>query len=375
MNAQEIIQKNALLECIHCGTCTGSCPAALTSKLNIRKSMHKIAVSNDVIIPPDSELWSCTTCSTCQSRCPRGISPLDVMIDLRSAAVEMGTIPSRVRDALESVYIHGNPWRRNRRERSDWTQGVNLKEFTKDTDVLFYVGCTSSYDSRSQDEAKALVKCLNKAEVNFGTLGNEEVCCGSEIYGIGEKGLFNYLVNKNMETFENKGVKKIVTASPHCFHTFKNRYGKINFEVQHYTQYLAELIEKKKLELTREVNKTIAYHDPCFLGKMNGVYDEPRKIIESIPSVKFIELGRSREKSLCCGGGGGGMWVDVQANPTQRIERLAEKRVKEAVDVGAELLVTSCPFCILTLEDAVKTTGNEGAIRIIDLAELVTDAL
>ncbi len=202
MNANELIQKNALLNCVQCGTCTGSCPAALTSKLNVRKSMHKITVSNDIVIPPDSELWSCTTCSTCKNRCPRGISPLDVMIDLRSSMVEKGAIPSRIRDALESVYINGNPWRRNRRERSDWTQGVNVKPFDKDTEILFYVGCTSAYDSRSQDEVKALVKCLNKAQVNFGTLGNEENCCGSEIYGIGEKGLFEFLVNKNLEIFE-----------------------------------------------------------------------------------------------------------------------------------------------------------------------------
>ncbi len=170
-------------------------------------------------------------------------------------------------------------------------------------------------------------------------------------------------------------MKQIITASPHCYHTFKNRYGKTNFEVKHYTQYLADLIDKKKLELTRDVSKTIAYHDPCFLGKMNGVYNEPRKIIESIPNIKFVELGRSREKSLCCGGGGGGMWVEIQANPTERIERLSEKRVKEAVEAGAELLVTSCPFCILTLEDAVKTTGNEGLIRVMDLAELVSEAM
>jgi len=213
------------------------------------------------------------------------------------------------------------------------------------------------------------VKCFEKAGLNFGIFGDEENCCGSEVYGMGEKGLFELLVEENMKTFNKYSVKQAVISCPHGYHAFKNRYNQQTFEIQHHTQLLERLIDEKKLTFTKEVNKKVIYHDPCFLGKQNGIYDEPRKAIESVPGVKLLEFDRSRARSVCCEGGGGRMWVDIPG------ERLAETRVKDAVELGAEILTVACPYCLLTFEDAVKTTGNEGKIQIMDVAELLSTAL
>jgi Fe-S oxidoreductase len=369
MNAQELVQKHKLLECIQCGMCTGSCPVAKKANLNIRRYMREVAALGRLTIHPENELWSCTTCSTCGIRCPKDLDPYEFLIDIRSMAVEGGQIAPTIRDALESIFKNGNPWARIRSKRSEWSQNLNVKHISQGAEMLYYVGCTSAYDPRIQSVAQDLVKCFEKAAINFGVLGDEENCCGSEVYGMGEKGLFEFLVEENMKIFNKYNIKQLVTSCPHGFHAFKNRYNQTNFEPQHHTQFLAKLIDEGKLSLTKEVNKKIIYHDPCFLGKQNGIYEEPRKIIESIPGAELLEFDRSRARSLCCEGGGGRMWVDIPGS------RLSETRVIDAVAAGAEILAVACPFCLLTIEDAVKTTGNEGKIQIMDIAELLSLAL
>lgn len=369
MNAQELVKKHKLLECIQCGICTGSCPVSRKANLNIRKYMREVAFTGNLTVPSQDELWSCTTCSTCSVRCPKELNPFEFLIDIRSIAVEEGQIAPTIRDALESVFKNGNPWGRIRSKRSDWTHDLNVKHISQGAENLYFVGCTPAYDPRVQEIAKSLVRCFQKAGISFGILGDEENCCGSEVYGIGEKGLFEFLVEENLRIFSKYNVKQVITSCPHAFHAFKNRYGQTSFEVQHHTQILVNLIENGKLTFSKEVNKKVIYHDPCFLGKQNGVYDEPRKALESIPGVTLLEFDRSRERSLCCEGGGGRMWIDIPG------ERLAEIRVRDAVESGAEILATACPFCLLTLEDAVKTTGFEEKIRIMDIAELLSLAL
>jgi Fe-S oxidoreductase len=369
MNAQELIQKHKLLECIHCGICTGSCPVARKANLNVRKYMREIATSGKLTVHPQNELWSCTTCATCGIRCPKEILPYNFLIDIRSLVVEEGQVATTIRDALESVFKNGNPWGRIRNKRSEWAQGLNIKHASQSVETLYFVGCTPAYDPRIQEVAKSLVKCFQKAGVNFGTLGDEENCCGNEVYGMGEKGLFEFLVEENMKVFNKYNTKQVVTSCPHAYHSFKNRYGQTSFEVLHHTQLLADLINKGKLAFSKELKNTVIYHDPCFLGKQNGIYDEPRNVIESIPGVKLVEFERSRERSFCCEGGGGRMWIDIPG------ERLAEIRIKDAAEAGAEVVATSCPFCLLTFEDAVKTTGLEGKIQIKDIAELLAQAI
>lgn len=369
MNAQELTQKHKLLECIQCGTCTGSCPVARKANLNVRKYMREVSSLGKLTQHSQNELWSCTTCSACGVRCPKDLNPYEFLIDVRGMAVEEGQIAPTIRDALESIFKNGNPWGSIRNKRSEWMQGLNVKPISQGTDILFFVGCTAAYDPRVQNVPKSLVKCFEKAGLNFGVLGDEENCCGSEVYGMGEKGLFDFLVEENMKSFNKYSVKQTVTSCPHGYHAFKNRYNQTSVEPLHHTQLLAKLVDEKKLTLCKEVNKKVIYHDPCFLGKQNGIYDEPRKVIESVPGVKLLEFDRSRARSVCCEGGGGRMWVDIPG------PKLAETRVKDAVEAGAEVLAVACPYCMLTFEDAVKTTGVEGKIQIMDIAEILALAL
>ncbi len=367
--AKSFIDDYKLLECIQCGVCTGSCPVSVKSQLNIRRMMREIKFTKRVDIPPDDTLWSCTTCSTCEVRCPKGLIPFDVIVGMRGIVIEQGRVTPTIRDALEGVFKHGNPWGRIRSKRTEWTEGLSVRPFSGEEDTLYFVGCSPSYDPRCQETARAMVKIFESSRVGFGTLGNEETCCGSSVHGMGETGLFEHLVEDNLELFENHEVQHMVTTSPHCYDAFKNKYGNVGFEVQHYTQFLAELIDSGRLKLVGGVEKTITFQDPCFLGRRNKIYDEPRKILESLPKAKFVEMDRSRERSLCCEGGGGRMWVDVPG------ERLAERRVRDASEMGAEVIATACPFCLSTLEDAVLTSGYEESIEALDITELVSQAI
>ncbi|UCB59659.1 MAG: (Fe-S)-binding protein [Candidatus Bathyarchaeota archaeon] len=369
MSAQEFAQKHKLLECIHCGICTGSCPVARKAALNIRKYMREVSVGGKLTIHPQDELWSCTTCATCGIRCPKEILPYDFLIDIRGLAVEQGRIATTLRDALESIFKNGNPWGRVRSKRSDWARDLNIKHVSQGVEFLYFVGCTPAYDPRIQDVTRSLVQLFEKTGVSFGTLGDEENCCGNEVYGMGEKGLFEFLVEENMKLFNKHEVKQVVTSCPHSYHSFKNKYGQTKFEIFHHTQLLADLIDEDRLRFSKRLDKTVVYHDPCFIGKQNNIYDEPRKVIEGIPGTKLVEFERSRERSLCCEGGGGRMWIDISG------DRLAEARVKDAAEAGAEILVAACPFCVLTFEDAVKTAGLEGKLQILDVAELVSQAI
>jgi Fe-S oxidoreductase len=363
--------------CMQCGECTGSCPVSFKSKLNPRKLMVEIAyaLSPLTMFPPlkvseKSEVWDCTTCRTCSYRCPRDVNPMDVLIGLRGILLEEGNVPNTLGEALEGVYKYGNPWGLSRSKRADWAQDLKVKYVSEGekAELLFFVCCASAYDSRAQGATRAMVKNLNTLGIDFSVLGNKENCCGNEVYSLGEKGLFEELVEKNLGLFDQYGANSIITTSPHCFNAFKNRYGR-ELPVKHYTQFFANLIDEGKVKFSGKVEKVVTYQDPCFLGKHNNIFDEPRKIIESIPGVKFVELNRSRGRGICCEGGGGRMWHEVQG------ERLAEKRVKEALDVGAEIIAVACPFCLLTFDDAIKTTGNEDKIQVKDIMELVAEAL
>lgn len=369
MNAQELAQKHKLLECIQCGTCTGSCPVAKKANLNIRRYMREVSTLGKLSQHSQNEIWACTTCSTCGVRCPKDLNPYEFLIDIRGMAVEQGQIAPTLRDALESIFKNGNPWGRVRNKRSEWNKGLDIKHVSHGADVLFFVGCTSAYDPRVQNIPKSLAMIMQKAGVNFGILDDEENCCGSEVYGMGEKGLFDFLVEENMKILNKYNVKQAVTTCPHGYHAFKNRYNQSSFEPLHHSQFLAKLISENKLAFSKPLSKKVIYHDPCFLGKQNSIYEEPRKVIQSIPGVQLLEFDRNKARSICCEGGGGRMWVDILG------ERLAEKRVKDATEAGADILATACPYCLLTFEDAVKTTGLEGRLQILDLAELVAQAL
>ncbi len=374
LNALKTLNFNV---CMQCGECTGSCPVSTKSNLNIRRHVREIAymifpltMHPSLNIYERSEIWDCTTCGTCAYRCPRSVDLVEILTGMRGLLIEEGRVPSTLGEALEGVYKYGNPWGLSRSKRSDWAKDLPVKQVSESDDagLLYFVGCAASYDSRAQQVAKATVKNFTNLGIDFSILGNKETCCGNEVYSLGEKGLFEILVEKNLELFDRYDIDNIITTSPHCFNAFKNRYGK-DLSVQHYTQYFADLIDKKKLEFSRKCEKVVTFQDPCFLGRHNDIYDEPRKIIESLPGVEFLELTMSRKRSVCCEGGGGRMWHDIPG------ERLAEARVKDAIEIGAEIIAVACPFCLLTYDDAIKTTGTEDEIQVMDIMELVSETL
>jgi Fe-S oxidoreductase len=303
---------------------------------------------------------------------------MDLVIGMRGTLVEEGHIPKTIIEAMENSYKHGNPWGKPKNKRTEWTkelpEDLKVKDFSQGdrAEYLYFVGCTAASDPRIQQIARALVLTLQHAGVDFGFLGNEEQCCGSEIRRMGESGLFEELVEKNTERFGTYQIERIITGCPHGFNVLKNEYPQGKFEVLHTTQLLAKNLEEGKLSFTQEIKKVVTYHDPCFLGKQNGVFDEPRMLLNAIPGITFKELDRSRERSLCCEGGGGRMWVESSSETGQR---LGEVRVNDAVEIGAEILVTACPLCVLTLEDAVKTSGHEEKIRVMDITELLAEAM
>lgn len=361
-----------LLACIQCGKCTGGCPMAIKTKLNPRFLIYQLLVAgNGYDIEGLEELWDCTTCSTCSTRCPKQVNPMEMVIALRSAIVERGRIHANVKTALESTFRHGNPLTMPREDRAAWMTDLTVKSFEQGVEYLYYVGCTPSYDPRVQKVSQSLVGLLMQGGLDFGVLGAEESCCGSEIRRLGEAGLFEMIVEENQELYKGLNVNKMFTTSPHCYNVFLNDYPKNGMQVQHYTQVLADLVESRKLEFTRSVEATITYHDPCYLGKHNGVFDEPRSVLKAIPGVTLVEMDRSREKSLCCEGGGGRMWLEG-TNPATR---LAQQRIQEALDTGAQILATACPFCLLTLEEALKHLNAEDRLKVLDVAEIAMQAV
>ncbi|HEY66817.1 MAG: hypothetical protein DRI79_07425 [Chloroflexi bacterium] len=371
LKTEPMAEQLELFGCIQCGKCTGGCPVARKTVLNMRSLIYHMLVEPELDVYAHPELWDCTCCFTCVERCPKDVRPAELIISLRGQLVESGRIPETVGAALMGIFRQGNPTGIAREDRTAWVNGTPVKAAQEGCEMLYFVGCIPSYDPRVQVVPRALVRAFTAAGLDFGILGTEESCCGNEVRRMGEVGLFEMLVEENGELIRSVGASRLVTTSPHCFNTFRNEYGLDGIEVLHYTQLIAELIEQGRLGFSNEVKKRVTYHDPCFLGKQNHIFDEPRAILKAIPGVKLVEMDRNRERSLCCEGGGGRMWVEG----TNLEERLAFQRVQEAAETGAEILAVACPFCLLTLEDAVKVQGLDERLQVMDIMELVDLAL
>jgi len=371
LKTEPMVEQLELMGCIQCGKCTGGCPVARKTTLNIRSLIYHMLVEPELDVNAHPELWDCTCCFTCVERCPKDVRPAELVIGLRGQLVEGGQIPDTIGAALTGIFRQGNPTGMAREDRCGWTNGTQVKAAQQGCQVLLHVCCTPAYDPRVQVVPRALVKAFTAAGLDFGTLGTEESCCGNEVRRMGEAGLFEMLVEENGELIRSVGASRLVATSPHCFNTFKNEYSLTGMEVVHYTQAVAQLLDEGRLKFSNEVKKTVTYHDPCFLGKQNHIFDEPRAVLKAIPGLKLVEMDRNRERSLCCEGGGGRMW----AEGTNLAERLAFQRVHEAAETGAEVLAVACPFCLLTLEDAVKVQGLDEKLRVMDIMELVDLAL
>ena len=355
--------------CYQCGKCDVVCPWNRVRDFSIRRLMRQASLGLAEI--ELEEMWRCTTCGTCPAACPRGVQQIEVGVSMRRLATEYGVFPSAIRAASTaggSLKVDGNPLGEDRDRRADWARELSLEPFVEGMDVLYFVGCYYSYDPRLKKAAVATATVLEQAEVEFGILGSKESCCGESIRKTGNEEVFKALARQNIKAFIDSGVKKILVSSPHCFETFKNEYPEfmVNFEVVHITQYLLELVRQGRLELTGEYPRRVAYHDPCYLGRHNNIYDEPRELLRKVPGLELVELADCREDSLCCGGGGGGIWME-----TAKDERLANLRVEQARAAGAEVLVTACPYCISNFEESRLTMGCEDVLEVKEISEIV----
>ena len=319
-------------------------------------------------------LFSCATCANCVEHCVFTFSEdlVNIFISAREEMVNDGIIPPPVRDYLKNININGNPYKEPASERGKWAEGT-LVETYKDQEYLFYIGCVGSYDERGKKIARAVGNLLVKAGVSIGILGDKENCDGNEVRTMGEAGLFQFLAEKNIALFRDLGVKKIITLDPHAFNTFKKDYPALDgeFEAYHYTQVLAPLIQSGKIPL-KELNDKITYHDPCYLGRHNGEYNAPRKILKAIPGIELVEMDRSRENAFCCGGGGGNFFTDILGGGEDSPSRI---RVREALDTGAGIIAVACPQCAKMLDDAVKIEQLDDRLKVMDVAEIVTNCL
>jgi len=382
--------------CTECGRCADNCPANTVGRplspmeitLKIREQAYEsVPIFNTKkgdnnkennlsiignIISPD-EIWSCTTCGACEEECPVFIEYIDKIIDLRRHMVESAMIPKDFQDALMKFEKTGNPFGKPPAKRADWVKelddiSVKIIEEGDKVDILYFVDSYASFDPQIQQIAMAIVRGLNKAGVNFGILGSRESDSAHQVKRIGEEGLFQFLMEENMEIFKSCSFNEIVTTDPHAFNALKNDYpGHLN--VKHYTEFFLPLIENGHLKASRPLDdgqKIYTYHDPCYLGRHNGIYEAPRKILASIPGINIVEMEKNRDRSFCCGGGDINLWYDIE----QEEMRMGEKRVAMAYEAGATVIVTACPFCLLNFDDAIKTSGLEGKIEVVDLMEL-----
>jgi Fe-S oxidoreductase len=370
----EVIKANggdAFKYCYQCGICDTVCPWNRVRDFSMRKIVRQATFGLTDIETED--IWRCTTCGRCPQRCPRGVRQIESGVALRRIATEYGVFPSAVKSVRSigaSLVAEGNPLNEERSKRANWAEG-SAPAFSEGMEILYFPGCYLSYDPRMKRVAKATASILNKAGVDFGILGSKESCCGESIRKTGDEELFKRLAKENIKTFIDAGVKKVLVSSPHCYHTFKNEYPEfmVNFEVVHITQYLFELIREGRLAIGGEFGKKVAYHDPCYLGRHNNIFDEPREVLKKA-GLELVEMEDCRRDSLCCGGGGGRIWRE-----TPKGERFSDLRIDQAVAVGAEVLATSCPYCITNFEDSRLNREDGEAIEIRDITEIIAEVI
>ncbi|MEE4354639.1 MAG: (Fe-S)-binding protein [Desulfatiglans sp.] len=363
----------AFKRCYQCGLCDAVCPWNRVRNFSMRKIVREAQFGFTEI--ETEEMWLCTTCGRCPEKCPRDVRQIESGTALRRIATDYGVFPESVkpvRTAIGALTGQGNPLGEDRNKRADWAEGLSVKTFTEDMDLLYFPGCYPSYDPRLKKVARATADILKRAGVDFGILGQAENCCGESIRKTGDEALFKRLARENIKSFVDHGVKKILVSSPHCYHTFKREYPEfmVNFEVIHMAQYLCELIDDGRIKLSGEYGKKATYHDPCYLGRHNGIFDEPREVLKRVPGLELNEMPDCREESLCCGGGGGRIWME-----TKKGERFSDLRIEQAMDVGAQALITACPYCITMLEDSRVTMDADERIEIKDITEIIQEVI
>jgi len=396
--------------CAVCGQCHVNCPAQLSGKtLSPREVIHNLkehlleagpellaskltghveassesqaetpakTMIGDVVT--EEEIWACTTCGACQEVCPVNIEHIRKIIELRrNLVLTQSKMPESAQLMLRNMQSRGHPWAgvQSMRLRGDWTNEVEVKILAEgdNADTLFWVGCTGALVERNVKATLSMTRVLKSAGIDFGVLGETETCCGDPARRAGYEFQFQMMAEQNIEIFKSYNIKEIITTCPHCYNTIKHEYPRYggDFKVVHYTQLIADLIGQGKLKLTNELSSKLTYHDPCYLGRYNSVYMEPRRILQAIPKAKLEEMERSRDSGFCCGGGGGLMWIEEQPG-TKKINQM---RLEDVIKTGVETVVTACPYCLQMFEDAIDHKEMKDSLKARDLVELVEAAL
>jgi Fe-S oxidoreductase/nitrate reductase gamma subunit len=388
--------------CTKCGRCQDECPAnaakmplsprdvvlktkdqmsreigwsLVPSSANLDKKTGKPIVPSFTfgVLTPD-EIWSCTTCRACMQACPVLIEHIDMIVDVRRGYVTASKIPDGARTALKKMGDTGNPWGLPQDDRVQWTSGLDvpLAAEKKTFEYLYWPGCAGAYDPRNQKVTRAIVSLLSRAGVDFAILGLEETCCGAFARPMGEEGLFQLgMVEMVKEVFSSYNVRKVITQCPHCFNSFRNEYPQfgVNVEVVHHSVLLRDLVSQGRLVPSKSVNRLVAFHDSCYLGRHNDIYDAPRQALGSVPGITVMEMSKTREQAFCCGGGGGGMWLEL---PGRRINHL---RFEQAIRTGANAIGSSCPYCLSMFDDAAKFNNMDESVQTKDIAEIIADSI
>jgi len=368
--------------CIQCGTCTGICPHGYAMDFTPRKMIASLRAGRiDYIFRSDS-LWLCVSCYQCSYRCPSGIALTERLIpSLREEIlVRGGGVPGELQTAFERSSRYGNPFGESPRKRAAWTKGAGVEvpilKPGDSAEVLWFVECFPAYHQRNVEATQALARILDALGVDFGIMGRDERCSGDTRRLGGEEGLFELLCQHNLTELKTREFGEILVTDPHAYNALHNEYPQFGaaWKVRHYTQFLEDYLPRLKELMTQELNLTVTYHDPCYLGRRNGVYEPPRTLLKSIPGVKLVEMARNREVVLCCGGGGGGIWLDSFIWEHTRVP-LPMQRIQEAARTGADVLAVACPLEVSRFEDAVKTAGLEGRLAVKEISLLVAEAI
>ena len=394
---QDFTQRQLLdgYACAVCGRCTDSCPANISGKIlspmhiveNLKE--HTLETGPAIIAGDDPQdekpligrwiqeeaLWDCLTCGACVEECPVGVEHISSIVDMRRYLVmEKAEMPETAMNALLSMEQRGHPWRGTTYTRTDWADGLGVKTLAEhpDAQILFWVGCTAALEQRSQSVARAMASVLTRAGVDFAILGSEENCTGDPARRMGNEYLYQIMAEQNIQTLNGYNVKKIVTICPHCFNAIKNEYPHLggDYEVLHYSEFVAELIADGRIKPLVEINTTLAYHDSCYLGRHNGIYDQPRSIAEAIPGLKLVEMERCRERGFCCGAGGGHMWIEES-----RGARVNHVRTDQYLETGADAVGVSCPFCLQMFVEGIGAKERQDTRQAKDLLEILDESL
>ncbi|HVN25729.1 MAG TPA: (Fe-S)-binding protein [Syntrophorhabdales bacterium] len=362
----------AFRKCFQCGLCTASCP---WNQVRTFLPHRLITESKFGLVELGEECWwLCSTCNMCVSRCPRGVSITDVIRAVRNITTDSlpRAVPESLRSAVASLKSAGNPWGGLRDERTNWSRDLAIPAMSKEKEMLYFSCCVPAFDPKMGSVARAAARLLKLTGADFGIIGTNESCCAESVRKAGNYELFDKLARSNIKAFKESGVKQIVTSSPHCYATFKNEYPALdgNFETIHFTQYLAAALNDGRLTPNKPFPRKVVYHDPCYLGRHSSIYDEPRQILRSIPGLTLLDEMNSRERSLCCGGGGARIWME-----TKKGQRFSDILVEQAVELGAEVLATACPYCILNFKDSVLTMGKENVLEVRDVCEIINEVI